>query len=498
MGIVNPSDPDKELPADDPDPAVFGAVSGVLNSLPVPAMLLSKDLHIVAIAPSLRRLVGIEESVHGLPLAAVPALKPDQLTVLLRDVVELLHSVETKIQAPDGRWLQLLARPYRSYEDKIEGVILIVNDIDELQQTERTLVQRNNVVHSILDHLPSSVALVDADCRVMEVNKAFSALTRLKSSEVVGRSFPDLVRTLWSELDMSERLSMLQESHQDSSFTWEHTSVPDRRRLCFNGYSIAVNGIRLSLILIEDVTRSRIKQQQHASHTAVLQGEVESVTVRLQRSESELKRLTSHLFQSQEEEKKRIARDLHDDLGQRLGVAMLKLANLRVDADQAANLEALRLDLDRISSEVRKTAHQLHPAVLDELGLVAALRALVDDFGVAENMPTTVSTSQVPDTVSDITSIAVYRITQEALRNISKHAGKTHVKLKLSKVGSRLVLEILDNGNGFDEEFVAGTGRGLGLVSMKERARLAQGSLRISSGLGVGTSIVAEFELGAA
>ena len=216
----------------------------------------------------------------------------------------------------------------------------------------------------------------------------------------------------------------------------------------------------------------------------------------MRRSETELKRLTSHLFQALEEEKKRIARDLHDDIGQRLSVIALKLAALPPDVAPSAEIEALRTDLDEVSSAIRNKSHLLHPAVLEELGLPVALKALVDDFGKVEGMPTTATFSQVPTNLSDITSIAVYRITQEALHNISKHAGKTHVKVGLSARDSLLLLEIQDSGIGFDEDFVASdASRGLGLISMKERARLASGNLRITSALGRGTRIVAEFPL---
>ena len=210
---------------------ITGAIIGVLNSMPVPAMLLSSDLTVVAIAPSLRRLLGIAEDLEGKSFAVIPALQERSLQAQLRDSIDLLEAVEAKVRDRGGRWLQVRARPYRSYLDKIEGLIVTVSDIDDIRRNERSLLQQNETARSILDHLPSSVAVVDADCRIIDVNRAFTQLTRLKHTEILGRSFPDLVRSLWGELDMHERLTMLQESQEDSSFAWEYNSVNSNRLL---------------------------------------------------------------------------------------------------------------------------------------------------------------------------------------------------------------------------------------------------------------------------
>jgi signal transduction histidine kinase len=120
------------------------------------------------------------------------------------------------------------------------------------------------------------------------------------------------------------------------------------------------------------------------------------------------------------------------------------------------------------------------------LGLAEAVKSLVDEFRLMQGMPTTFRRRNVPESLPIETSGALYRITQEALHNIAKHAGETHVKVSLEGSDSRLRLEIKDSGEGFD---MHETNTGLGLVSMAERARLVQGVFSIESALGAGTTI---------
>jgi two-component system CheB/CheR fusion protein len=132
--------------------------------------------------------------------------------------------------------------------------------------------------------------------------------------------------------------------------------------------------------------------------------------------------------------------------------------------------------------------------VLKDLGLAAALRSLVEEFDRREGMPATFSSRGLPEQVPDEAATAIYRITQEALRNVAKHAGRTHVKVMLRNVDHTLVLKVVDSGVGFDADAVEGQS-GLGMISMQERARIAGGSFEIDSELGSGTAITVKVPL---
>jgi signal transduction histidine kinase len=140
-----------------------------------------------------------------------------------------------------------------------------------------------------------------------------------------------------------------------------------------------------------------------------------------------------------------------------------------------------------LADDVRDISHRLHPSAIEHLGLPTALRTLVTEFGERERMLTTFRSSDVPDRLPIEVAGALYRIAQEALRNVSKHAGRTHVKVLLEKTDAHLRLVVRDFGDGFDME--ESQLRGLGFISMAERARLVGGVFSVNSALGEGTTI---------
>ena len=195
----------------------------------------------------------------------------------------------------------------------------------------------------------------------------------------------------------------------------------------------------------------------------------------------------------QESERRRIALELHDDLAQRLSLLAMQLDLLRRSAPDsveefAGRLEPLARQVEALSDDIRRLSHQLHPSIVEDLGLESALRQLVTEFERIHKMPVQLTlhlTSPVP---AD-TATAFYRIAQEALRNAAKHASGAPVRVTLSEVDGEVRLSISDNGPGFDITTVRKHG-GLGLISMRERARLAGGRFSVQTRPGDGTEIV--------
>lgn len=150
-----------------------------------------------------------------------------------------------------------------------------------------------------------------------------------------------------------------------------------------------------------------------------------------------------------------MARELHDDIGQKLALLQMDVERLQQrppsgPEETRSRLAELRDRTAAISEDLRKLSHRLHPSILDDLGLPTALRQLVEEFGAAENMPVSFRHQGLPDKLAPEVAGALYRIAQEALRNIAKHAGKTHVRVNLAASNGRLRLTIRDVGEGFD------------------------------------------------
>lgn len=225
-----------------------------------------------------------------------------------------------------------------------------------------------------------------------------------------------------------------------------------------------------------------------------LQNELDDAARDLERTEGGLRSLAAHLFTAQEEERQHIARELHDDVSQRLsliGITLQEITGIGLRREDLERLRWARRQVGTLNTDVRNLSHRLHPSILVDLGLPAALKALVQEFGERENMPVTFVSQDLPEAWPPMAATSLYRIAQEALRNVSKHAGKTHVKVVLSGTDSRLQLRVMDFGVGFDQESTI-TSRGLGMISMQERAGLAGGVLAVRSALGEGTTVTAE------
>lgn len=213
----------------------------------------------------------------------------------------------------------------------------------------------------------------------------------------------------------------------------------------------------------------------------------------LRKSQAELRELTGRLLVAQESERRRIARDLHDDLNQSLAILAVELELLGQKPPESVALfqEQLQQQSSQVkllSSMVHDLSHQLHPAKLEQLGLVAALRSLCKELTHSHSLPISFEHREVPETIPNDLALCLYRITQESLHNATKHSAANHVEVELSGQPDSLSLRVVDDGNGFDSSSLDGQA-GLGLVSMRERLRLVQGEIAIDSRPAAGTRI---------
>jgi signal transduction histidine kinase len=219
----------------------------------------------------------------------------------------------------------------------------------------------------------------------------------------------------------------------------------------------------------------------------------------LDRTKEELQFLAATLILAHEDERRRISRELHDDISQRSAMLEIAMAMLQGDLPEQpdqirAELQKLQRETASLSEHLRRISHRLHPAVLEDLGLEVAIRRLAEDFQPTRKAAVRCEIGQLPNTIPLQTASAVFRIAQEALRNIGKHAPEAAVTIELTAEGGELRLSIQDNGPGFDSGQVRGAG-GIGLISMQERAYLAGGTLAIVSAPGRGACIEARVPL---
>ncbi|HLK21739.1 MAG TPA: sensor histidine kinase [Bryobacteraceae bacterium] len=219
---------------------------------------------------------------------------------------------------------------------------------------------------------------------------------------------------------------------------------------------------------------------------------MDSTSEALKNAHAEIQILSAHLITAQEEERCRMARDLHDDLGQRaamIGIQLDNVARFVHEAEGAKALSLVRTNLDELAAGLEEVSHRLHPSIVTNLGLSVALNQLVEQFNAAGGSAKFKDRSGAP-VFDPAIGTALYRIAQEALRNIRKHARGARVRVTLARQRDKMYLFVEDNGPGF-EASAGGVKHGLGLLSMRERARLIGGTLTVKSQLGEGTLILA-------
>lgn len=215
-------------------------------------------------------------------------------------------------------------------------------------------------------------------------------------------------------------------------------------------------------------------------------------------TEDTVRDLSRRLIQSQEQERARIARELHDDLTQRLARLAIDATGVeQVSTDRGVRevIAGLRRGLVRLSDDVHALSYQLHPAVLKDLGLVEALRVECHRCSTWSGAQVSLSVGALPDAVPSDKALCLFRVAQEALRNTQRHAGAQEVRVSLAGVSGGLQLVVQDDGVGFDpkSEIRAQT---LGLASMRERVSLLGGELDLESQPGLGTLVLAWVPLG--
>ena len=213
----------------------------------------------------------------------------------------------------------------------------------------------------------------------------------------------------------------------------------------------------------------------------------------MRRSEDQLRRLTANLLTAQEEERKRVARELHDDVNQRMAMLANEVATLEQTPPASARLlrkqlRSLRGRVNQLSDDLRSAAHRLHPSALEHFGLAAAIEAYCSDFMKLHGIRLKLTHRGVPESIRLEVALCLYRITQECLNNIAKHSGASEAAVAIKGREGDIFLSITDNGKGFDPGLLADQ-TGLGIIGIRERVRLVDGTVSIHSQPGHGTEI---------
>lgn len=386
---------------------------------------------------------------------------------------------EYRMQRKDGTWMWVLDRGVAVWDEQGQVVRMAGAEMDITwrKEAEEALRRQEHEFRTLADNVPAFFSYVNRDRRYRFVNEPHEKLFQQPSDQIVGSTMQELLGTEgYAEV---ERYLDAAFCGQEVSFEYRLPGPGDGEQWFSARYVPDRDGrgrVVGLFILLADVTKFKLSEAN------------------LREKEQQLRDLSARLIQAQEEERRRIAQELHDDVTQRLASLAIDLRRVQRDAQGLDPMSVRRLrqlgdSAERLATDLQQVAHQLHPSILEHVGLEAAVREQVDEFAARTGLKADLLVRNLPSVVPLEQSLCLYRVLQESLRNVQKHAKATHVLVRLLGIGRGLALCVHDDGCGIESMERATLRKGLGLTSMEERVGALQGTFRIRGNSGDGTEI---------
>ncbi len=373
------------------------------------------------------------------------------------------------------RWARWEVRPWRAADGTVGGILILTEDITRRKQMEEALRESEDKLRLLLDSTAEAIYGIDLEHRCTFCNPAcLRTLGYERVDEVLGKNMHDLIHHTQADgtrFPVEEcrvhRVTQTGEGvHAEDEMFWkangtsfpvEYWSHPQRRAQEVVG----------AVVAFVDITERKL-------------------------AEAALANVSRKLIEAQEQERTRIGRELHDDIGQRLAMVTVQLQQVHGDSivlpEVRTRMGELNKEISGIADDIQSLSHELHSAKLQYLGLAAAMRSFCREFGEQQKVEIDFNAHDLPSPLSPDTSLCLFRVLQEALHNSAKHSGVRHFEVRLWGTSEEIHLTVKDSGAGFDRE-AAKESRGLGLISMEERLKLLNGTLSIDSHPQHGTTV---------
>ncbi len=422
----------------------------------------------------------------------------------LRQRAEQLHSARipgSPVKTPENKDSLL-------HELEVHQIELEMQNA-ELRRAQQELQEARNRYLDLFDFAPVGYFVLDHYFLITEANLTGSRMLGLERNRLSGQRFTRFIapsfkntfhRCMVTITEHPEPVCELQMQKQDAILFDAELRVvamtAEDRKLSFR-------------VAVTDITQRKQAEEALAKAKGELEIKVQERTAELQQSIIEEKRLRNQLqgyarriTQVQEEERKRIAYELHDDTAQYLGILKMQI-NALAESDKIQNpevlgkLKYLEKDADRAFNDVRRYSHELRPSVLEHMGLRASLEQIGEDINKLNHFKLEVEAEGREPKLSEEIKLGFFRIAQEAINNIRKHAKANKATIEVSFQKKQLVMQVVDDGTGFDVKAASTRGKkgSLGLMSMRERADLIGASLKIESRPHQGTTVRVEMPL---
>ncbi len=390
---------------------------------------------------------------------------------------EISSTSEYRFVRPDGAvaWVIGQAIPELNHDSQVVGYVGTITDITERKIAEEEIQREKHLSDSIINSLPGTFYLCSKKGKFLRWNTNFEKVTQYSAAEIRQMKPPDFFAAgeRYLVAAAAERVFLYGEETVETNLLLKSGGkIP----YYFTGIAIEYEGETCLMGVGIDISE-RLEAQEKIKETS-----------------EQLRQLAAHLQEVREEERASMAREIHDELGQQLtGLKMdvywLKEGLAPADKGTRQQVDTILTLLDQTITTVRKISAALRPFILDDLGLVEALQAHGREFQNRFGIAVTFTTDLEEIPVSPKMGISLFRIFQESLTNVARHAEATKVACTMTRRDNNIILSIKDNGKGFDPTKTAGK-KTLGLLGMKERILMMEGKFDINSRPGAGTEII--------
>lgn len=519
-------------------------LTNLQTSTQLAIVLLGRDLTVHRFSPQAGRQFNLAATDIGRPIAGIRhRLRLTDLDTIIAKVVASGHEAEREVRDEDDRWYSLRVRPYVTADRAVDGAVLVLVDIDDLKKTERLVLEEHEHAEAVIRTVPDPLVILTAGLRLHSANDAFYRAFRVSPAETNGRLIYDIGGGSWNIPRLRHLLEdVVPQNSFFNDFEVTHTFAKiGRRSLLLNARMLnAADGKPKEILLgIHDITErqqaeealhtARTELARHASQLETLVAErtaeltatnhrLEGSVASIQKGKEEyrtllqesqlmqkkLRLLTRQILTAQEEERKKISRELHDEVVQTLVGINVELSALgRGHTIGGRSLKAKIAHTQRLVENsvnaVHRFARELRPAVLDDLGLIPALHTYSKSLAARHKLKIQIMAFGGVEALGSAERTMLFRIAQEALTNVVRHSGAREVKVTISRIPHAIRMEIGDNGRAFvvKRTLLAKNNKRLGLIGMKERAEMVGGSLTIESTPGKGTTVRVEVPFGA-
>ncbi|MFO0700855.1 MAG: PAS domain S-box protein [Nitrospira sp.] len=407
----------------------------------------------------------------------------------------VVRMVGSETDITERKWAEeLLRRAHDELEHRVaERTVELTRmnerlqaEITERKKVETTLREREALTRAFLENSATVAWMKDAEGRHVYLSPSFERRFGFRIEDSMGKTDFELWPRKVAEQFRENDLAVLRQGSVIEVV--EEANNPDGGRSWWLSHKFPYqneSGMCYVGGLAVEITER--KQAEEALHQKQRE---------LEQSQAHLQDLASKLLTAQDSERQRIARDLHDDFSQRLTALVLDVASLQRQPPLLPELigkvlEPVREELRQLSNDLHDLAYRLHPPLLEHLGLQAAIEDHIQKAIERTGLRIALTVKSFPGSIPLDWSTCLFRVLQESLQNVAKHAKATEVLVKLSGSSKGIGLSVIDNGKGFDTSDQSGPQKGLGLISMQERLRLMNGFLNVHSLVTDGTKVCA-------